>query len=450
MTARRIMALRLSVLLILSLLLAPIAAASGAGLPTHHAAAQAPETKTTLPTTATTITFWNPDAVSWQPTYEAIIAEFNKLYPDIQVNMVNVPEDGFQEKLTTAIAGGNPPDVWVLFDQANEQLDDGRYEPLTTYLEADGVDVNQWFQPLIGLNLTYEGTYYAVPRDIGISALLYNQDLFEQAGVTPPTGGWTLDDFKTISAALTNEQERVYGSDWGQGSFFPINGPIAWNAGADVLSEDGRQAEGFLNSDNMKRFLSWAVSLQHDGVAIPPTIAEAVGGDAGAFATGNIAMDTTGLWGFANVKKAPFQMATLPFPTVPGQESYSWSASVGYSMAPNSDHKNEAWAFMKFMSGPTAGMIAARDLNWAPPLPSVWEESGLATDPVLSGVFAQRNLPARVPAFARTRFYFECVNPQIDTAMGRALRTKEEIGPLLDEAAKNAQSCLDRNYAEGA
>src|ERR671938_741645 len=55
---------------------------------------------------AVTITWWNPDIVSWQGTYKAIAAAFKKKYPQINVRIINIPESGYNAKVTTNIAGG--------------------------------------------------------------------------------------------------------------------------------------------------------------------------------------------------------------------------------------------------------------------------------------------------------------------------------------------------------
>ncbi|MDX6364973.1 MAG: multiple sugar transport system substrate-binding protein, partial [Nocardioidaceae bacterium] len=61
------------------------------------------------PTTPTTVTFssW----VGSDPTMKKMAADFHKLHPNITISFQNVSADNASQKLTTQIAGNNPPDV---------------------------------------------------------------------------------------------------------------------------------------------------------------------------------------------------------------------------------------------------------------------------------------------------------------------------------------------------
>src|ERR1700704_971509 len=61
------------------------------------------------PASPVTITFssW----VGSDPTMKQMAADFHKLHPNITIQFQNVSADNATEKLTTQIAGGDPPDV---------------------------------------------------------------------------------------------------------------------------------------------------------------------------------------------------------------------------------------------------------------------------------------------------------------------------------------------------
>src|SRR3954452_15105947 len=61
------------------------------------------------PTSPVTVTFssW----VGADPTMKKFAADFHKLHPNITIKFQNVNADSASQKLTTQIAGGNPPDV---------------------------------------------------------------------------------------------------------------------------------------------------------------------------------------------------------------------------------------------------------------------------------------------------------------------------------------------------
>ena len=57
------------------------------------------------------LTFWHWWGVQREPLMEQIIADFEAEYPWIEVEQVVQPWDRRSEKILTALAGGNPPEV---------------------------------------------------------------------------------------------------------------------------------------------------------------------------------------------------------------------------------------------------------------------------------------------------------------------------------------------------
>ena len=161
--------------------------------------------------TSVTISWWNPDLVTWQPVYKAIAAAFMKKYPQINVQVINIPESGYLAKVTTNIAGGKGPDVWVNYGYPPERWPTTPAQPLDKYMATDHFNPNIWFQPAVANAMSYHGVYYGVPRDMGISALLYNVDMFRKAHVPLPNDRWTLWDVVKAGQKLTDPSKRQWG-----------------------------------------------------------------------------------------------------------------------------------------------------------------------------------------------------------------------------------------------
>ncbi len=245
----------------------------------------------------TTLTVWTDAPTGGYPDQQPAIDAFNKLYPQIRVNMVDVPDKGYAQKVQTALAGGQAPDVWLWF-RAVDEFGRGDIQDLTPYIQRDHLDTNQWFQPITRLRFSYKGDYYAVPVSAGgsgmdFSGILYNKTLFKQAGITAPTGDYTIDQFAAMARKLTNAKRLIYGTDVGQNDQYAYGTSLAWNFGADVISADGRRFVGYMNSPAMKRALAYMLGLQRSGVSIPLSISSAIGGAYGPFFTGHVAMPST-------------------------------------------------------------------------------------------------------------------------------------------------------------
>ncbi|MFI7130012.1 ABC transporter substrate-binding protein [Nonomuraea sp. NPDC050153] len=111
--------------------------------------------------------------------YEKVMAAFEKANPGIHVDIELLPYDQYWTKLTADVVAGTAPDVfWMTPTQFPEYVTKGVLSPVQ-------VDASKYHQTVVG-SFTYENKLYGVPKDWGIVGLLYNKDLFRQAGVEMP------------------------------------------------------------------------------------------------------------------------------------------------------------------------------------------------------------------------------------------------------------------------
>src|SRR6185437_14912134 len=82
----------------------------------------------------TTLTVWMDAPPTGYPDQQPSITAFEKLYPQIKVNMVDVPNAGFGQKVQTALAGGQAPDAWLWFGAVDE-FARGNIQDLTPYIK---------------------------------------------------------------------------------------------------------------------------------------------------------------------------------------------------------------------------------------------------------------------------------------------------------------------------
>jgi len=137
-----------------------------------------------------------PDRLAAQ---EEIAAAFTER-SGIEVDLVGVDEDQFNQLLTSAAAAGELPDVvgalplaGVQALAANELLDPDAAGSVVDELGADTFSEQS-------LELTRDGdTQLAVPSDGWAQLLLYRKDLFDAAGLAAPE---TYDDILTAAKAL--------------------------------------------------------------------------------------------------------------------------------------------------------------------------------------------------------------------------------------------------------
>ena len=137
-----------------------------------------------------------------QKSFEAVISDFNKQYPNVHINYTSAGNN-ITTVLSTAVQGGNPPD-----------LADVAQPGFVTQLQQKGaLKPIEFARSLIQQNFGAGGTqlgeingklYGLLFKASNKSTIWYNVSAFKNAGVTPPTT-WPelLSDAKTLKASGT-------------------------------------------------------------------------------------------------------------------------------------------------------------------------------------------------------------------------------------------------------
>jgi raffinose/stachyose/melibiose transport system substrate-binding protein len=133
-----------------------------------------------------TLHWWNN--ANTQPllgVFQNVIKTFEASHPNITITNVPLQNEQFKTKITPALRGSNPPDIfqqWGSGQQAT-QVKTGKLADLST-------DVSSWVGQL-GVPATAwqtNGKWYGIPYDLHVVGFWYRKDLFAQAGITtPPT-----------------------------------------------------------------------------------------------------------------------------------------------------------------------------------------------------------------------------------------------------------------------
>jgi multiple sugar transport system substrate-binding protein len=188
------------------------------------------------------------------------------------------------------------------------------------------------------------------------TVLFYNKDAFAAAGVSEPTAGWSWDEFLDAAQKLTLDDNNdgvvdQYGF-WFYGRYAHIE---SW-----VYQNDGRLLNGnktrFEPDANAVEALAFLDGLIHEhGVAPEPKEMEGVR-QQDVFPLGLSAMWVDGAWNINGNRENigdEFEWGIAPLPRGPrasGDQTYGWPDNM--SVAATCEHPEEAWEFIKFMTGP--------------------------------------------------------------------------------------------------
>ena len=190
----------------------------------------------------------------WQYFYETkvnliddLIKEFEEANPGIKVVHQNFPYDSYQQKLAAAIAAGNGPDIVnIFYGWVPEYVKNGVLQELPTDA-FDPATMEAEFSPMIKVN-KIDGKYYTIPTAVRTSALFYNKDLLEAAGLTEADIPTELEEFAELAGSLAQwdgDEILVEGCTWQpNGQYHSWLRPVLMNQfGGTPLSDDFKTAQ---------------------------------------------------------------------------------------------------------------------------------------------------------------------------------------------------------------
>lgn len=260
-----------------------------------------------------------------QPEQEAVqrevVEEFNNSQDEIELVLEIVENDVAYETLATQIASGNAPDIIgpVGRDGSNEYA--GLYLDIEPLIESTGVATDQWAGAAIENQREADGTLVGLPFASFPSAIFYNRDLFDEAGLPYPPqeygsdgtavygegteyeGTWDFDKVTEIAQILTVDGNGVDATDaafdrtnttqWGfhwQWTTRIFQNGSYWGSGYP-LADDGTADIPAIWEDEWNWYHDAIWDL---GISPSQEQMDAVGDN--VFQTGNLAMAGTHLW----------------------------------------------------------------------------------------------------------------------------------------------------------
>ena len=276
----------------------------------------------------------------------------------------------YNTKLLLELQGKDAPDLyWVLETSAPAFIASGNLAKLNDAL----VEYNPEDISAAALELWKSGDdVYAVPFSTSPFVLLYNIDLFKQAGAKTPDeliaeGNWTWESFREVSKQI-KDATGVWGYQTVDGDGY--NSRVLHNLLPMIraFGGDAWDANGEVKIDSAESIA--AVQLFHDmlykdGSVVPP-------GDESSFYTGAAAMTCSQISRVSNLDEVEWEWAMC---TLPGNVPVIGQAALGaFSKGPNAELAAELVAYMT--SEPCAARIAG---IWPPCRYSVLESDAFLT-----------------------------------------------------------------------
>lgn len=248
-----------------------------------------------------------------------LVDEFNRTHPGIRIRILSV--FGSYQKVRIAFAGGATPDVCsaVWSDELAGYAMRGVLTPLDEKLAASGRSVNEWV-PGVARMLQYRDRTYGLAVTANTSFIVYNKQIFREAGLDPERPPQTIQELDRAVDACTKLGEGgrlqqygmrpqelhrwayVFGGQW----YDPATGSVTANHPKNV--EALRWMASYSRRYDVSRMQSFEASF---GSSSTPS---------GPFFVGKVAMWQTGEYALEHLRRyAPeVEWGWFPLPSPPG------------------------------------------------------------------------------------------------------------------------------------
>ena len=298
--------------------------------------------------------------------YNQLIEAFNEEHPEITVNLTPVAkQDDLLARLTTAFAGGNPPDTFLVNYRSYGQFaDQDALEPVQSYLDASEEISEDEFAPTALEAFRFNGEdLTCMPQNVSSLEVYFNADLFKEAGVDLPRAGWTWDDFLAAAKAMTKGDQYGVGTE---PSLIRL-APFVWSAGGEVVDDPDNPTALALDQPEARKALDFFLDLQLKHGVAPPEREELSTDSESRFLQGKLGMYLDSRKAVPGLREiTDFEWDVAPLPVAPGGEPTTILHGDAYCMAAESENKEEAWTFIEFAMGVEGQTILAESGRTVP------------------------------------------------------------------------------------
>lgn len=330
-------------------LIVPLAACGGSGNGGTATAEGIPAKGTD---DGTEITLWTRSPLERQA--KNVVEAYNKSHKN-QVKLEIIPNDDMEGKVGGASQTDSLPDIlagdvvripyWAsegIFTDITKQIDglDNKADLQQGHIEAGTVD----------------GAEYTLPFITDVSVMVWNKNLYKEAGLDPEQGPKSIDQFveqaKKVAALNKDGVAGSYLAGQSGGALVFDLFPSVWADGESVMNKDGSEAT--LDNDSMKGVLDAYKELANTTNALGAGSKEETGATWTApFANGKIGVmpypntSTTAL--FDAEKDGGFEVGVAPIPGTKEGKTSTFLGGDAMGISKDSKHVAQAWNFLYWL-----------------------------------------------------------------------------------------------------
>ncbi|MDD7945808.1 extracellular solute-binding protein [Microbacterium sp. NE2HP2] len=306
----------------------------------------------------TTLTLWTRAPLERQA--KLLVEAYNASHEN-QVELTVVPNDDYVAKVGAAAGSGGLPDLFAAdIVYVPNWVEQGLFQDITA--QVDGLDYKDDINQGHLSAGTVDGKEHVLPFVLDLSMLMWNKELFAEAGLDPEKAPATLSEFADAAKAVQDlGKPGVSGTSTGLncgGCLVFTWFPSVWASGEQVLSDDG--TESLLAGDAAQEVYNTWKDLEAAGAVAPGSADETGATWVAGFQEGKVGVmpfPATLLSGL------DFEAGVAGIPGVDGGAS-TFVGGDGIGISKDSKQSAQAWNFLSWMMSEDAQVeVLAKDGN---------------------------------------------------------------------------------------
>ena len=355
---------------------------------------------------------------------QSLVDGFNASQDEYEASHVYVPFADYEKQLTLGIASGELPDLVIL-----DGCGMASFIQLGLFGDISDADIN-WDEYMEGPmeSTMLDGKHYGIPFATNCTALFYNKDLFDAAGIDYPDENTTWDEFHEMAKALTKDGVSGFGNaatntdegtfqclQWlytAGGSYTDIEGGVDAYKLMQEMIEDGSWT---------KECVNWTQSDVNNN-----------------FMAGNLAMQQNGPWQIpgieANAPDLNYGVTVLPKKDADSEQATSILGGENMGVV-NKDDTSGAEAFLKYYDQTDVMVDAMKQYGSYPPKTEAAKDSYWTDDPIQKAFLTQ--IDTSIPRGPSAAW------PSYSSAIQTGFQEVMTSAKTPEQAAKDTQAAVD-------
>ena len=355
---------------------------------------------------------------------QKLIDGFNESQDEYTASHVYVPFADYEKQLTLGVASGELPDI-VIMDGCGM----ASFISMDLFGDISDADIN-WDEYMDGPmeSTMLDGKHYGIPFATNCTALFYNKDLFDAAGIAYPDENTTWDEFHEMAKALTKDGVTGFGNaatNTDEGTFQCLQ--WIYTAGGSYTDiEDGKDAYTLMqdmiaDGSWSKECVNWTQSDVNNN-----------------FMAGNLAMQQNGPWQIPGIEENAadlnYGVTTLPRKDADSEQATSILGGENMGVV-KQDNMDGAIAFLKYYDQTDVMVDAMKMYGSFPPKTEAANDSYWTDDPIQSAFITQ--LDTSIPRGPSPSW------PSYSSAIQKGFQEVMTNAKTPDQAATDTQAAVD-------